>query len=235
MLGEPGKYRPSLFEHVEGGDDEVFWFKSLMAREGFDARIDVDGVFHARGESLPNQDKTSEYYDAVIVGGSFHSVHEDLIWQRSLWSWMQTHRKLSTPVFGICGAHQLICLKEGGTVNAVPTGPRHSSETITLTNAGKNHALFEGISDLRFHFGNYERVNVAPSNVTVLAQSEDMPALALDHGGRWISVQFHPEADAQTIGASWADNRPEFINSYDNTPQAPRLFYNFFKMNGLIA
>lgn len=235
MLGEPGKYRASLFDEIEGGDDEVFWFKSMMAHEGFAPSLTIDGIFHARGEALPPQDNPATRYDAVIVGGSFHSVHDDLPWQRSLWQWMQRLRDASMPVFGICGAHQLISLKDGGHVDGVPNAPRHQTETIKLTEAGKQHPLFDGVTDLRFHFGNSERVAEAPPGATILAQSMDMPVMALDHGGGWVSVQFHPELSAKTIGASWADTRPEFVNLYDATPEAPRLFANFLKAGGIIG
>ncbi|MDJ0684082.1 MAG: gamma-glutamyl-gamma-aminobutyrate hydrolase family protein [Alphaproteobacteria bacterium] len=231
ILGQPGYYRPEIFARVAGGDDEVAWFKSMLNGLGLLDRVSYRGVFHARGEPLPAHDA----YDAVIVGGSFHSAHDGLPWQDSLWDWMRESRAAGKPLFGICGGHQLMALRTGGSVDRLKNGRKNATMQIDLTEAGRDHYLFKDLASLDFHFGNGERVAKPPPGAVVLAQSDDLPAMALDHGSGWVSVQFHPEAKAEILAASWTDTAPEFAENYCETPEAPRLFKNFLKAHGLLS
>ena len=57
-----------------------------------------------------------------------------------------------------------------------------------------------------FHFGNSDEVSVVPAGATILAATADSPAVALDYGGGWYSVQFHPEA-SHAIFQHWVDQK----------------------------
>ena len=66
---------------------------------------------------------------------------------------------------------------------------------MQLTATGREHFLFAGCEDApEYHFANSEYVTAPPVGAVVLATREELPAAALDHGGNWYSVQFHPEA-----------------------------------------
>ena len=45
-----------------------------------------------------------------------------------------------------------------------------------------------------------------PTGATILAATADSPAVALDYGGGWYSVQFHPEA-SHAIFQHWVDQK----------------------------
>lgn len=232
MIGEPGRYDPAIFAEVDGGDDEVYWFRSMLDKNGLLDAVDFTGVHVTRGDPLPN----AEDFDAIIIGGSFHSVHDGRPWQAMLKDWLQAPRKNQKPVFGICGGHQLMASMDGASVDKIPKGPMASTRSVSLTNAGRGHFLFDGLEDQpSFHFGNYECVKNPPEGFTVLAADEFMPAMALDHGGNWYSVQFHPEADDKAFAASWGDEEEgDFSDKYVPTPQAPRIFWNFLTGTGVL-
>ncbi len=231
MLGAPGRYDPALFADADGGDDEVHWFRLMLQDLGLLDRIAFDGVYLSRGETLPEVGG----HDAVIVGGSFHSVHDDLPWQRDLIDWLHALRKTGAPVFGICGGHQTIGMMEGAAVDKIPSGPMAGTLEAPLTDAGRDHFLFDGLTDdAMFHFGNYERLAVAPDGATVLAADGNMPAMALDHGGSWYSVQFHPEIEAKVIAGSWSGENAHYRGNYRETPKASLIFRNFLYGTGVL-
>lgn len=231
QMGQPGTYDPALFVEEPGGDDEVLWFDLLLAEIGVRDRVDYSGVRVALGEELP----APEAVDAVVVGGSFHSVHDGLDWQARLVDWLASWRTTGGPLFGICGGHQTVSRMAGGAVDFVPDGPRAGTFAVDLTPEGQAHFLFQGMEeDIAFHFGNFERVAAPPPGAAVLATAEGMPAAALDHGGFWYSVQFHPEATHRCLGASWAGTHPEFRNNYRPTPLAPLIFRNFLTGTGIL-
>lgn len=232
MLGEPGRYDPAIFAEVEGGDDEVFWFRSMLAQNGLLDRVAFSGVHVTRGEALPD----AKQFDAIILGGSFHSVHDDRPWQSELKEWLQGPRGRNTPVFGICGGHQLMATMDGATVETIPSGPMASTQTVALTDFGRDHFLFQGMHyPMTFHFGNYECVRNPPAAYKILAADDRMPAMALDHGGNWYSVQFHPEADDAAFTASWGDEAGDVSGKYIPTPDAPKIFWNFLTGTGVLT
>jgi len=232
MLGAPGRYDPALFAGAEGGDDEVHWFRVMLRDLGLLDRIDFDGLYLSRGEALPDPGA----HDAVIVGGSFHSVHDGLPWQRDLVAWLHALRETGTPLFGICGGHQMIGQMEGAAVDTVPSGPMAGTLEAPLTAEGLKHFLFDGLAgDSHYHFGNYERLSAAPESATVLAADSKMPAMALDHGGAWYSVQFHPEIRADVIGNSWSGENAHYRHNYRETPDAPKIFRNFLYGTGVLS
>ncbi len=231
QLGAPGRYDPAIFQNQPGGDDEIFWFERMLDGLGILDRIDYRGHRICHGEGLPNLDDG----DAFIIGGSFHSVHDELPWQRNLRAWLaaQRDRARPAPVFGICGGHQIISQTLGGTVEMLPDGPTIGTLPVSLTEAGRESAIFGDIVP-RFNFGNEEHVSRAPEGAVVLATTATMPHCALDYGRGWVSVQFHPEATDRCMAESWGPKAATIADHYTPTPEAPGLFANFLKTNGLL-
>ncbi|MBT7746037.1 MAG: hypothetical protein HN725_12160, partial [Alphaproteobacteria bacterium] len=116
-------------------------------------------------------------------------------------------------------------------------GANGRSDTVILTKAGKTHSLFEGYSDEPvFHFGNYEHVVETPAGSTVLAAGTNSPALAIDHGGNWLSIQFHPEISQDYMARVWLNSgTPEFSANYYPLPDAPRVLVNYVRWAGLLT
>ena len=232
MIGQPGRYDATVYDDLPGGDDEIHWVFLQLRDLGLADRIDYRGVFVCRGEALPDPDEA----DAVILGGSYHSVHDDLHWQHATRAWLKGYRETGRPLLGICGGHQMISEIDGAPVEPVPSGVLAGTQPITLTGEGNNHFLFRGYGPApEFHFANEEYVAAAPNGASVLATRDELPCAALDHGGGWYSTQFHPEATAAGMALSWRPTHPEYADHYRPLPDGNLLLKNFLEGTGIIA
>lgn len=93
---------------------------------------------------------------------------------------------------------------------------------------GRDHWLFRDVAlSAGFHFGNTEHVASPPAGARVLARRPTSPALALDYGGDWVSVQFHPEMTVEAFARSWGSEAAQRMRFYEESPTAPRLLRNF--------
>jgi GMP synthase-like glutamine amidotransferase len=189
-------------------------------------------VAFTNGEALPDPLE----FDAVIVGGSVHSINENQPWQKVLMAWLERWKETGRPALGICGGHQMMCVMAGATVAPRASGVKGRSAAVTLTEAGRDHPLFDGFGDHPvFHFGNFDHVLKAPENTTVLGMDPESPALAIDHGENWYSIQFHPEPSHHYMARIWVNtSTPEYALNYRALPDAPRLFVNFARLAGLL-
>jgi recombination protein RecR len=173
--------------------------------------------------------------DAVILGGSYHSVHDDLAWQHATRDWLREYRSVGGPLLGICGGHQMIADIEGAPVDYVAGGEMAGTMPVRLTAAGRAHFLFAGYpSEPEFHFANEEHVTALPAGATILATRPELPCAALDHGGNWLSTQFHPEATAESLATSWRPTRPEFIKNYRPLKNGNLILKNFLEGTGVV-
>lgn len=224
MLGAPGRYDPTLYAGQPGGDDEVHWFRLCLPGLALEDRVDLRGVAVCRGSPLPE----TEDADAVIIGGSWHSVHEGLPWQRATVRWLDGYRRTGRPLLAICGGHQLVAVMLGGRVAPLDGGPCAGSHAVQLTAASRRHALFEGYATSpSFHFANYDQVTEAPPGAVALARTDRIPFAAVDFSGHWYGVQFHPEATHTNLAASWRDENPALAQTYRRLPEATKLIANF--------
>lgn len=224
MLGAPGRYDPTLYAGQPGGDDEVQWFRLCLRVLALEDRVDLQGAAVCRGSTLPELDDA----DAVIVGGSWHSVDEDLPWQRATVQWLGAYRQTGRPLLAICGGHQLVAVMLGGRVASLGGGACAGSHAVRLTAAGRRHNLFDGFANSSaFHFANYDHVAKPPPGAAALAHTGRIPFAALGFGGNWYGVQFHPEATHTNLEASWRDASPALAQTYRPLPGAPKLIANF--------
>lgn len=231
MLGEPGAYPPSVFAERPGGDDECLWMRLLLRDAGLLDRIVYRGVRISRGEPLPAPGEA----DAFILGGSFHSVNDGLPWQRALADWLGGVRGAGRPLFGICGGHQMMCHVQGCPVERFDAGPLAGTYPVTLTRQGREHLLFRGFEPTpRFQFGNSEHVPVPPEGAVILASRTENPVCALDHGGQWYSVQFHPELGPEVFMDYFRHNQPDYVGNYQPAPEALGVIRNFLTGTGVV-
>jgi|GEM_PF-640516 len=232
QIGDLGPDSARAFCRLPGGDDETVWMRACLDSLGLLDRIEYRSVKTHLGEDLPTD---LAGIDAVILGGSVANVHDGHEWQGRILDFLRAWRATGRPFFGICGGHQLATVLEGGTVEVNPVGVTAGTFPLTRTTAGEDHFLFAGFpSEAAFHFGNYDRVAVPPAGAVVLATRPDLPAAALDHGGNWLSVQFHPEATVDLFAVVWANTKPEYLANYHPLPFCERMLANFLAGTGVL-
>ena len=224
MMGVPGSYDASVYDHFEDKDNEGEWF---VKRYGNAEDVSIQTRNVCIGEPMPG----AEEVDGVVLAGSYNSVHDDTDWQRAVINWFSAVRTSQIPVLGVCGSHQLLGHFFGGRVVRVKDGPYAGTFRTSLTPAGRNSPLFAGIEDLdSFHYANGEHLAVVPTGATLLAHTAEIPVAALDFGGQWYSTQFHPEASAETLGTIWRNSSPELCDNYSDIDAGDLLVSNFFNI-----
>lgn len=232
QFGNPGSYDPEIFCRLQGGDDEVIAFEALLRSLRLRDRVDFMGVHAHRGDRLVGR---LDNVDAVILGGSFASVSDEHPWQRTILDWLGAWRLTGRPLFGICGGHQLMSVALGGKVARNPEGPTVGSLPLQLTGNGRSHFLMKGFdSKSLFLFANSDRVEVVAEGTKVLATRPGLPHAAIDHGGNWVSVQFHPEMTCDRMASCWLALDPIRAQEYTFVVGAERMIENFLVGTGVL-
>jgi GMP synthase (glutamine-hydrolysing) len=221
MMGVPGSYDASVYDHLEDNDNEGLWF---IKRFGRPASMEIQTRNVCIGEALPANGEA----DGVVLAGSYNSVHDDTDWQQAVLKWFPILREMQIPLLGICGSHQLLGLYFGADIVPVEDGPCAGTFSTTLSTAGSSSPLMKSIaSDDRFHYANSEQIATVPGGSTLLAYSDKVPVAALDFGGHWYSTQFHPEATAESLGTIWRKSAPELCRNYTDNDSGGQLVENF--------
>lgn len=224
MLGAPGSYDASVYDHFDDKDHEGIWFtKRFGSIEGFS----LETCDISRGEALPDVAR----YDGIILGGSHNSVHDNTEWQDRLRNWLPSLFVAKIPVLAICGSHQLLAQRNGATVADLADGPYAGSLPIAITPEGQGSALLKSIPENAcFQFGNSQHVEEVPKGATLLASSGRNPVAVLDFGNNCYSVQFHPECTDEQISTIWRNTHPERMQNYFAEDNGYQLVSNFFEI-----
>jgi GMP synthase-like glutamine amidotransferase len=224
MMGVPGSYDSSVYDHFEDKDNEGLWFvKRYQNLPG----ISIGTCNVCIGESLPRATEV----DGLVLAGSYNSVHDHTAWQQKIRAWLPVIRESKIPILAICGAHQLIAHAQGAEVEPVDGGPFAGTFPIQLTDAGKSSSIMNSISDNDcFQYANSEHVVGIPENSTLLASSSRVPVAALDFGNHCYTTQFHPEGTHETLGTVWRFKAPELMLNYHDREAGDRLVENFLQI-----
>ena len=224
MMGEPGSYDASVYDHFEDKDQEGIWFVKRYAHV---PGITIKTCNVCLGETLPGADDV----DGLVLAGSYNSVHDHIGWQQAVRAWLPVMRRRRIPILGICGSHQLLAHAEGASVVAVDGGPFAGTFPVQLTPAGRASPLMRGIADDDcFNYANSEHVAEVPAGSTLLASSSRVPVAALDFGNHCYTTQFHPEATDETLGTIWRFRAPQLMSRYHTCEKGDRLVENFLEL-----
>jgi len=223
MMGVPGSFDASVYNHLDDREDEGAWF---VKRFGQDA-VSIETRNVCTGEALPD----SAEVDGLVLAGSYNSVHDHTDWQRRVRAWIPLMRAQRIPMLAICGSHQLIANIEGCAVEELSDGPFAGTFPVTLTTAGKTSPLLQGVADQdRFQYANKEQVVDMPAAAELLASSSKVPMAALDYGNHCYSTQFHPEGNELTLGPIWQHTAPHLMQNYHASDSGDRLVENFLRL-----
>ena len=224
MMGEPGSYDASVYDHFEDKDQEGVWFiKRFQHIQG----IEIHTRNVCIGERLPEIGEI----DGLVLAGSYNSVHDNIVWQEQVRGWLPKMQESSIPILAICGSHQLISHMYGAQVEVLNDGPYAGTFPVTLTEAGQHCPIMEGISDNdNFQFANGDHVINVPLSSVLLASSGRVPVAALDFGNHCYSTQFHPEGTYETLGTVWSKKAPEKMKNYFPEENGEHLVENFLRL-----
>lgn len=152
----------------------------------------------AAGEALPAVRKVA----GAIITGSAAMVTERAAWSERTAGWIRDAMDIELPLFGVCYGHQLMAHALGGRVDYLPGGREIGTQTIELSKLAAHDPLAAALpAGFRAHTTHEQSVIEPPGGATVLARSARDPHQLLRYGPHALSVQFHPEFNAEVMRA----------------------------------
>jgi GMP synthase (glutamine-hydrolysing) len=167
--------------------------------------IDCDIVRPADEEpKLPDGVALKDYDGAVITGSALNIYDRSPSVQRQI-ELTKAIFEAGVPTFGSCWGLQVGVTAAGGTVVRNPRGREFGfSRRITLTSAGRDHAMFQGKPEVfEACTVHVDTVESLPTGGTPLAHNDmglQAAEIKLKNSTFW-GVQYHPEYSCAEIAA----------------------------------
>lgn len=201
-------------------------------------RVQVVNV--AAGEELPPPQEVA----GAMITGSAAMVTERAPWSERTAGWIRDAMDVDLPLLGVCYGHQLMSHALGGRVDYLPGGREIGTLPIELLADAQHDPLAAHLpGEFRAHTTHEQSVLEVPKGTQVLARSARDPHHLLRYGRNAISVQFHPEFNADVMRAyitrKHHDMRREGFDPHHAfrqvaaTPNARRLLRMFSRRHGL--
>lgn len=216
--------------------DFPHWFR--LATGVAPGRLHIVDV--AAGEALP----APKAVGGALITGSAAMVTERAAWSERTAGWIRTAMDAELPMFGVCYGHQLMAHALGGRVDYLPGGREIGTLPISSLPGARQDPLARHLPAVfRAHATHEQSVLEPPRGTVVLAQSARDPHHFLRYGSHAVSVQFHPEFNADVMRAyirrkhdvmrrEGADPHHVF-RQVAATPVARRLMRLFARHHGL--
>jgi len=174
--------------------DFPHWFRLCAALSP--KRLQVVDV--AAGETLPAPQEVA----GALITGSAAMVTERAAWSERTAGWIRDAMDVQLPLFGVCYGHQLMAHALGGRVDYLPGGREIGPLPIDLLPAAAHDPLASRLpAQFRAHTTHEQSVLEVPAGATVLARSARDRHHLLRYGPNALSVQFHPEFNADVMRA----------------------------------
>lgn len=218
--------------------DFPHWFRLCAALSPVRLRV----VDVAAGEALPPPREVA----GALITGSAAMVTERAAWSERTAGWIRDAMDAQLPLFGVCYGHQLMAHALGGHVDYLPGGREIGTVPIELTGAAADDPITRGVpSGFRAHTTHEQSVLEPPTGAVVLARSARDPHHLLRYGPNALSVQFHPEFNADVMRAYIHRKRDamrregsdpqQVYRQVGATPNARRIMRAFGLRHGLSA
>ncbi|WP_329742099.1 glutamine amidotransferase [Dyella sp. A6] len=150
------------------------------------------------GEALPSPKAVA----GALITGSAAMVTERAAWSEHTAGWIRDAMDVELPLLGVCYGHQLMAHALGGRVDYLPGGREIGTMPIELTpQAGDDPLLVTLPQAFRAHTTHEQSVLEPPAGSAVLASSSRDPHHLLRYGRNAVSLQFHPEFNADVMRA----------------------------------
>jgi GMP synthase-like glutamine amidotransferase len=132
--------------------------------------------------------------DGWLITGSRHGVYDKLTWMAPLEDFIRELAAARMPLIGVCFGHQIIAEALGGEVVKSDKGWGVGLQQYRIEQA---HAWMEsGPQQVAIYAYHQDQVVKCPASAQVFLSSEFCPFAGLNYGDSIISVQAHPEFEA---------------------------------------
>lgn len=194
----------------------------------------------AADEALPLPQEVS----GALITGSAAMVTDRAPWSERTAGWIRNAMDADLPLLGVCYGHQLMAHALGGRVDYLSGGREIGTVPIELLPGAQQDALTTFLpAQFRAHTTHEQSVMDIPKGAKVLARSARDPHHLIRYGRHAVSVQFHPEFNADVMRAyiqrKHHDMRREGFDPHHTyrqvaaTPLARRLLKMFSRHHGL--
>jgi GMP synthase (glutamine-hydrolysing) len=192
-------------KHVSvGGTDSGNGYAATLKRLHGDLETDIvrpaDAVV-----KLPDGVAIDDYDGAVITGSALNIYSLEPAVERQV-ELVKAVFAAGVPCFGSCWGLQLGVTAAGGSVVRNPRGREFGfGRRITLTQAGRDHAMFQGKPEVfEAPTVHVDTVDTLPPGATPLAHNDmglQAAEIRLKGGATFWGVQYHPEYSCAEIAA----------------------------------
>ncbi|MFS2223907.1 glutamine amidotransferase [Pantoea sp. B65] len=188
--------------------DQTRWFVQALQLQPEDYRV----VRPHLGEQLPD----FTHISAAILSGSWAMVTDHADWSERTAAWIRGAIDHQLPLLGVCYGHQLMSYALGGEVGDNPCGWERGLKPVQ--NLAPADELLSALP-VQFDAWLSHRQSVLrpPAGAQVLARSALDECQIIRYSPLALSVQFHPEFDAQIMAACM----PEESRDVSSTLQGP--------------
>src|SRR5437868_2172882 len=192
-------------KHVSvGGTDSGNEYAATLKRLDEDLETDIARPADS-GAKLPDGVAIGDYDGAVITGSALNIYSREPAVERQV-DLVKAVFAAGVPCFGSCWGLQVGVTAAGGSVVRNPRGREFGfGRRITLTQAGRDHAMFQGKPEVyEAPTVHVDTVESLPAGATPLAHNDmglQAAEIRLRSGATFWGVQYHPEYSCAEIAA----------------------------------
>ena len=135
--------------------------------------------------------------DGWIITGSRHGVYENLDWMLRLQEFIRQVHAADIPLVGICFGHQIVAQALGGHVENSTKGWSVGVQQYEVTDRKGWMTNGESAEEVSIYAYHQDQVVEKPPGATVFLESDFCPYAGLSYGDSAISIQAHPEFEAE--------------------------------------
>ncbi len=144
---------------------------------------------------LPDVDR----FDGYILTGSEKGVYDEASWMQPLRDFLVEARNAGKPIFGICFGHQIMADVFGG-----------KAEKVGAAEVGVREFELGGEA-VKGHVWHQDQVTEVPPGARVIGSADYCPVAALAYDFPAMSVQFHPEYNADYVSTFLRRSRGDVL------------------------
>lgn len=154
------------------------------------ADFEFETISSIRGETPASVDDC----DGWLITGSRHGVYDNLDWMAPLQDFVRQLAAAEVPLIGVCFGHQIIAAALGGEVVKSDKG---WGVGLHRYRVDRQHSWMSGDElEAGIYAFHQDQVVSLPQHAQVFLSSEFCPYAGLAYGHSIISVQAHPEFEA---------------------------------------